>query len=125
MSTMINDPVEITTLNYAELVRRCMGRIELAERLLASFDSRVPAELAEIERCLEAGDAASATRLAHQLKGASANVSAGGLHSATSQMEESARSGDLEDAASRLNDVRQAWDEFQKFKSCLTHRAKD
>lgn len=29
-------------LNYGQLVRRCMGRIELAERLLASFCQRFP-----------------------------------------------------------------------------------
>jgi HPt (histidine-containing phosphotransfer) domain-containing protein len=109
-------------LNFDELVRRCLGRIELAERLLASFDTRVPVELAEIERCINEGDAASAARLTHQLKGAAANVSAGALHSAVSQMEESARSGDLTEATVRLADVRHAWDEFQQFKASLPRR---
>jgi HPt (histidine-containing phosphotransfer) domain-containing protein len=124
MSTLITETREQTALNFDELVRRCMGRIELAERLLASFDQRFPVEIAEIERCLLAGDAASAARLTHQLKGASGNVSAVGLHAVTSQIEQSVRLGNLDDAQARLVDARQAWSEFQSAKASLPRRTK-
>jgi HPt (histidine-containing phosphotransfer) domain-containing protein len=124
MSTALNENETIAckALNFDELVRRCMGRIELAERLLSSFDQRFPVELAEIERCLLAGDAPTAARLSHQLKGASGNVSAVALHAVASQIEHAVRSGDLNDARSRLVDAHQAWDEYQSAKSSLSRR---
>lgn len=42
-------------LDLGRLLRRCMGRVELAERLLASFQ-RMPIEVAQIQECLAASD---------------------------------------------------------------------
>src|SRR5438045_1571986 len=67
-------------LDWELLVRRCLGRIDLAERLLKSFESRFPAELAQIEECLGNGNAADLARLVHQMKGAAANISAMDLY---------------------------------------------
>jgi HPt (histidine-containing phosphotransfer) domain-containing protein len=98
-----------------ELVRRCMGRIELAERLLASFESRFPADLEKVEACLAEGDTAKLARLVHQLKGAAANISAPELHVVMSRMEEAVRAERRDEAAERLAEARQAWDRFVGF----------
>src|SRR5205085_12588475 len=78
-------------LNFDQLVMRCMGRLELAQRLLASFERRFPLELSQIEQSLETGDLPTFVRQAHQLKGASANVSAPGLHAILKRIEEAGR----------------------------------
>jgi HPt (histidine-containing phosphotransfer) domain-containing protein len=110
-------------LDYAQLTRRCLGKIELVERLLASFESRFPEELSQIEQCLLEGDAPRLARLTHQLRGAAANVSAPSLQAVITGMEESARAGRLNDFEVRLADVRRAWDHFREYRSSLPGRA--
>src|SRR5688572_6868838 len=82
-------------VNFAQLTRRCMGKIEFDERLLASFETSFPAELTQIEQSLAEGDTTRLARLTHQLKGAAANVSAERLQAIFTGMDESARSGQL------------------------------
>jgi HPt (histidine-containing phosphotransfer) domain-containing protein len=96
-----------------------MGNVALAERLLASFDERLPLELAEIERSLTTNDLARLARLTHQLKGTFANVSADALHAIAMRLEDSARAGRLDEVAARLLEVREGWHEFNRFKSLL------
>jgi HPt (histidine-containing phosphotransfer) domain-containing protein len=106
-------------LEFDELVRRCMGRIELVERLLASFEDRFPKELSQIEECLIAGDVERLTRLTHQLKGTAANVSAPVILAIATKMEESARARRLETVTTHLSDVRDAWEQFRAYKATL------
>jgi HPt (histidine-containing phosphotransfer) domain-containing protein len=108
---------EIAPLNFDQLVVRCMGRLELAERLLASFERRFPIEVSQIEKSLESGDLSAFVRLTHQLKGASANVSAPTLHSILKRIEEAGRVEQLEQIAAGLADLRGAWNEFQQYKT--------
>lgn len=100
-----------------QLVRRCMGRIELAERLLASFESRFPDDLCKVEDCLAADDAAELPRLVHQMKGAAANVSATSLYDILSRMEQAVRQQQRDAASHCLGEVQEAWNRYQQFKS--------
>lgn len=110
-------------LDMEQLVRRCMGRIELAERLLKSFESRFPEELTQIEVCLEENDSSSLSRLVHQLKGAAANVSAPDLHAILTRMEHAVRCEQPDEARSCVEEVHQAWDRFLMFKSAAANQA--
>lgn len=105
-----NDPV-----NLEQLVRRCMGRIELAERLLKSFETRFPDDLAKIEECLFSEDANGLSRLVHQLKGAAANISAPELYANLARMEQAVRSVQPAVAHDCLQEIHQSWDRFQQF----------
>lgn len=104
-------------LDLEQLVNRCMGRLDLVERLLASFEVRFPNELSQIEQSIDAGDVDHLVRLVHQLKGASANVSARGLYSILVNMEEAGRANQLEGAAAYLPEVHCAWDQFKGYKA--------
>jgi HPt (histidine-containing phosphotransfer) domain-containing protein len=104
-------------LNFDQLVMRCMGRLELAQRLLTSFERRFPIELSQIEQCLETGDLPAFVRQTHQLKGASANVSAPALHAILKRIEEAGRVEQLEEVAAGLAELRGAWSEFQQYKA--------
>lgn len=102
-----------------QLVRRCMGRIELAERLLASFESRFPDDLFKIEACLTADDSSGLARLVHQMKGAAANVSAPSLYSILSRMEQAVRDEQHETAGQCLEEVQEVWERYLQSKSAL------
>lgn len=104
------------------LVRRCMGRIELAERLLASFESRFPQDLAKIEACLAADDQANLPRLVHQLKGAAANVSAPDLYTLLARLEQAVRDAETETTKQCLDDVHGVWDRYLQSKSLIEQR---
>lgn len=112
-----NDPV-----NLEQLVRRCMGRIELAERLLKSFETRFPDDLAKIEDCLLCDDANGLSRLVHQLKGAAANISAPELYAILARMEQAVRSEQPAVVHDCLQEIHQAWDRFQEFTSSTEQR---
>jgi HPt (histidine-containing phosphotransfer) domain-containing protein len=111
------DPVDLE-----QLVRRCMGRIELAERLLKSFETRFPDDLSKIEDCLAQDDATGMSRLVHQLKGAAANISAPELYAILARMELAVRGQQSEVAHDCLEEVHQAWDRFQQFTSLAGQR---
>ena len=104
-------------LDREQLIRRCLGRIELAERLLASFDSRFPDELSQIEACLQKDDPVQLARLVHQLKGAAANVSAPELHARLANVELAVRAEQSDAACVCLEEVHQAWDRYREFRS--------
>jgi HPt (histidine-containing phosphotransfer) domain-containing protein len=118
-----NDPAAVDMpLDFAQLTRRCMGKIEFAERLLASFEERFPQGLSQIEQYLADGNTDDLARLTHQLKGAAANVSAPALQAIMTDLDDSARSGQLDVVVGRLPDVHRAWDRFKEVKSSLPSR---
>lgn len=99
------------------LIRRCLGRLDLVDRLLKSFESRFPEDLFQIEECLRENDSERLSRLVHQAKGATANVSAADLHANISRLEHAVKSQQHEVANSCLADVHRAWNRFVEFKA--------
>jgi HPt (histidine-containing phosphotransfer) domain-containing protein len=111
-------------LNLEELKRRCMGRMDFAARLLASFENRFPAEVAEIAKCLELQDVAGLARLVHQLKGTTANICAPSLNQIVQQIEELVQAGQLTDIPRRLALLDSEWQRFIVFKQSLSGASK-
>jgi HPt (histidine-containing phosphotransfer) domain-containing protein len=111
-------------LEFAQLVHRCMGRIELAERLLASFESRFPVDLSQVEKCLSEGDSTQLARLVHQMKGSAANISAPELHGIMCRMETAVRADQPGEAGACLQQVAGAWQRFRESKSAVRSQAK-
>jgi HPt (histidine-containing phosphotransfer) domain-containing protein len=105
-----------------QLRRRCMGRLDLIERLLSSFDKRFPLALVELESCLASGEAERFVQLAHQLKGASANISAARLQGLLQKMEDAARAGKIAAARESLTQLQSEWETFTEYKgsACLS-----
>jgi HPt (histidine-containing phosphotransfer) domain-containing protein len=65
------------------LKARCLGNLNLVERVLGKFESQLDSDLAALEQALLDGDTDSAALVAHRIKGMSANVEARDLfHSA-------------------------------------------
>ena len=57
-----------------ELMARCMGRIERVQRVLDLFVAQVEDDLARLESELQAGNPQEMAKIAHRIKGASANA---------------------------------------------------
>ena len=84
-------PANTEVLNLDGLCERCLGNLDLVQRVLGKFEQRLPEELAELERVLELGDAAKAALVAHRIKGAASNVLASGLQKAAAEIEDLSR----------------------------------
>lgn len=96
-----------------ELMARCLGKVELLERVVARFQDVFVDDLNALEAALQAADCQEVGRLAHRMKGASANVSAPLLHACTAAIEDVARANQIERIPSMLDDLRREWALFE------------
>jgi HPt (histidine-containing phosphotransfer) domain-containing protein len=96
-------------LDFKGLCDRCMGNLDLLQRVLDKFDKRIPEELVELERVLELEDAAKIALVAHRIKGNSSNVSATGLWKAAGEIEDLGRAGRVADIHAHVKDLREHW----------------
>ena len=103
---------EARALNVEDLMTRCMGNIEFAEHILATFQALGDEALADLEQAMAAEDAESLSRLAHRLKGASANVAAPGLQAHAEAIERAARQSSLEEIPAHIENLRHEWSRF-------------
>jgi HPt (histidine-containing phosphotransfer) domain-containing protein len=114
----IESPVPVP-LDLAELRRRCMGRLDFADRLLASFDTRFPVEVLEIVQSLDAEDMPRLARLVHQLKGTTANICAPILNQIVQRIEETVKAGELAETRRELEQLEHEWERFTEFKESM------
>ncbi|MHC4399262.1 MAG: Hpt domain-containing protein [Planctomycetota bacterium] len=98
--------------DYDALLQRCLGNVEFAERVLAKFRDRFGEDLRQLERGVESADAGQIARIAHRLKGASANVAAAGLRRHAAEIEEFGRVGRISEVPSCLARLRHEWTRF-------------
>jgi PAS domain S-box-containing protein len=91
-----------SVFDEAGLLGRIMGNRALAAKLVKGFLLELPAQLQSLRRHLEEGDAPSARRGAHTIKGAAANLSAGTLRAAAYEAERAAAAGALDEVKAML-----------------------
>lgn len=97
-----------------ELLARCMGKLDFAQRLLLRFEGRLEDDLDELEQHISAGDSSGIAQVAHRIKGASANISAPRLHEQATNIEQLARADQLEEIAACLEQLRAEQAQFLK-----------
>ena len=95
-----------------ELLARCLGNLEFAERILAIFQDRCSTDLDDLERAIEAEDLERVAGITHRLKGACANAAAHSLCERISHLREAACGGENEDVSEQYRELRNDWDEF-------------
>ncbi len=103
---------EARALDVEDLMTRCMGNIEFAEQILSTFQALGDEALAEMEEAMAAEDAEALSRLAHRLKGASANAAAPGLRAHAAEIERAARQSSLQEIPAHIEDLRREWGRF-------------
>jgi HPt (histidine-containing phosphotransfer) domain-containing protein len=109
-----SSPEDCPALDVPDLLDRCLGNLELLERLLTSFESRFWGDVEAIRSGVAARDQKVVARLAHRLKGAAASVSAVRLARAAERIEELARQDDLEDVPDFLDELNVEWSRFEQ-----------
>jgi len=106
-------------LDLEALRNRCMGNVELVQRVLDKFQQRIPEELAELENLLTAGNFEQVARVAHRLKGTSANAGAPGLREAAAEIENSGREARVGDVSVGIEHLRGEWEKYLDYVSTL------
>ncbi len=104
----------LTVWDRTDLLERLMGDEELARTILDGFLVDIPRQTQALRSFLEAGDAPGAERQAHTIKGASATVGGEALREAAFEMEQAARTGDLEAVWALLEKLETRFEEFKK-----------
>jgi two-component system, sensor histidine kinase and response regulator len=92
-------------IDLEALQARCLGNLDLVDRVLAKFTTQVDADLDDLERAIEAGNAEQAAHLAHRIKGIAGSVEARDLYADAALAEEVAlekRLADLPDFLTRM-----------------------
>ncbi len=89
-------------LDVQRALQRLDGDSELLEELATLFADEGVKNIRDIHEAFAAADAKLLERLAHTVKGASANIGAASLSHAALVLEELARSGDLTNAAEKI-----------------------
>ena len=82
-------------IDYPSLLQRCLGKPDLARRLVEKFLAQARVDLPELEAALREQDAARLRSVAHRLKGSAANVSAAAVRESASRLEVLGRDGNL------------------------------
>ena len=80
-------------IQFDELVKRCLGNLSFAQRVISKFTSRLEDDIDELKEAMQKESLPDVARLAHRLKGASANVAAEGLRRLAEEIEHQARAG--------------------------------
>src|SRR5439155_17349165 len=93
------DPPADVVLDRDALLRRVDRDMNFLGEMVQLFDSTSPQHLDEIREALAQADATRVSRAAHTFKGSVSTFGAGELIRAISELEESARAGDLNRAA--------------------------
>ncbi len=102
-----NPAPESGPIDYPSLLRRCMGKEELAARLVGKLVAQAGRDREEIAEAMQQGNAEVLAAAAHRLKGASANVAAEGLRRVALELEARARSGQLAACAGIVDRLQQ------------------
>jgi HPt (histidine-containing phosphotransfer) domain-containing protein len=101
-----NATKESSPIDIQELVDRCMGNLELAQRVFAKLQSQFKDDLIDLELALAAKDSKLMACIAHRLKGAASNVAAHNLYRSVASLEESAREGQIANLPAQLDILR-------------------
>jgi HPt (histidine-containing phosphotransfer) domain-containing protein len=113
MNLQVKDQMD-GVLDVEDLLARCLGNLEFAQRILGKFQERCDEDLEALEKAVFARDIDSVARLAHRMKGASANASALGLQKHASEIERAARHQALEEVPASLESLKREWVRFSE-----------
>ncbi len=106
-------------INVDELLARCMGNVDIAERVLSKFQDCLSGDLTALEQGLKEQDTSSITQIAHRIKGASANVSAHTLYELASEIEQLGRAERIAEIPPGVEQLRTEWTRFENSVSML------
>jgi HPt (histidine-containing phosphotransfer) domain-containing protein len=98
---------EQSIVDLTALKARCLGNVDLVERVLKKFAAQLDGDLKELERALSVGDASTFAAVAHRIKGSSANIEARHLSANASLAERQALTNQVTDLPQCLQQLKQ------------------
>ena len=102
-------------VRFEDLVERCMGNIELATRLLDQSQTHLAQDLDTLRQCDQKADSDEFVKVAHRLKGATANLGAYQLSEVFARLEQHGRAG----AATVQDCLPELETEWARFTECV------
>jgi HPt (histidine-containing phosphotransfer) domain-containing protein len=107
---MVTDPsLPAAPVELEELLARCVGNMDFAQRVLDQFLSCFGDDIDRLERHFESHEPEELARIAHAMKGAAATVAAHALAHQIAGIEEMARAQRMDHISTRLAEVRDEW----------------
>src|SRR5690606_371959 len=100
-----SSPPSSSLIDADDLLRRCMGHRELADKLREEFRQQLEQDIEHLLECFQKGQTEDAYRRAHGLKGAAATVACKRVRDSAERLERAAKEGDLATADSQLRDL--------------------
>ena len=97
-------------LDSTKLLDELCGQPELITRLLHTFQADAQRDIDQLEAALAASDSNMIAAFAHRLKGSAATVGAESLRVRAAQIEDLGRQGALQQASSRMSELRGEFD---------------
>ncbi len=108
-----------TLINYEEALERVGGDQQFLGELLQEMVKQVDSSIPELEKAIAGSDFENLKKLAHGLKGASANLDVTRMVGLFKAMEESSRDQDTEAAQELLSKVKAAQEDLRDFVETL------
>lgn len=97
---------EEAVVDLEALKKRCLGNLDLVERVLRKFNAQLDSDLTELERAVASHDTQSFAMVAHRIKGMSANVEARDLYRDAALAEQHALECCVEELPHHLQRIR-------------------
>lgn len=103
---------DVPVFNAQALLDATCDDKELASQVVGVFLTDIPVQLHDLEAAVKSGDAKTAERTAHSIKGASATVGGEKLRAIALDCETFGREGKLEALGAKLEALRACFDEL-------------
>jgi len=81
------------SIDRDDLLSRCMGNQQFAQKILAAFLEQLDRDLIDLDEALSGEDLAQVATVSHRVKGAASNVSARRVREIAATLEELAKVG--------------------------------
>jgi CheY-like chemotaxis protein len=122
--TVLQKPVQIPDepVNMIEALPRFGDDLEFFKTMLGEFTKNLPERIEKLEEAVEQDDIKSVTRLAHNLKGASANFSAEGVRSAAAEIEINGYNGEMTNVSALILRIKDEIPKINKFYESLINK---
>ncbi len=105
-------PLPSGVLDFEALRNRCMGNVDLVQRVLKTFKEQMPKEMEKMEQALATRDTKEIARVAHRVKGTSASMSADGLMRAAAEIENVSRESRVTDLPAGIERLHDEWEKY-------------
>ena len=112
-----NEPI-----NLVEALPRFGDDLVFFKTMLGEFTKNLPERIEKLEEAVEQDDIKSVTRLAHNLKGASANFSAEGVRTAAAEIEINGYNGVMSSVTELINRIKDEIPKIEKYYEALINK---